>query len=119
MKVGDKVYVICNDRRTWENNKICTISKVGKMYFELDEVGPWYKFCVDSSNVNYGNYSVWARGGRKGDKSADFQWYPSEEHFTKINEDASRRFFVSENLSLLTNEEIFDLYQLIKERGGK
>lgn len=119
MKVGDKVYIICYDKRTWENDKTCTISKVGKMYFEVDEVGPWYRFHVNPNNEHYGNWSMWAKGNMKGERSNDFQWYPSEEYYLKIQENTHRRWFVRENISLLTNEEIFEIYHKIKGRKGE
>lgn len=119
MKVGDKVYIVCTDRRTWENNKTCTISKIGRTYFEVDEVGSWYRFCVDPKNEHYGNWCMWARGKNKGEQSNDFYWYPSEEYYLKMKEDSSRRYFVRQNLSLLTDEEILEIYHKIKGRKGE
>lgn len=84
MKAGDKVYIICTDKRVWESGKTCTVSKAGRIYFEVEEINSWYKFCVDSKNEDYGNWSLWAKGKNKGERINDFRWYPSEECYLEI-----------------------------------
>lgn len=119
MKIGDKVYITCNDRRIWKSDKNCTISKIGNKYFEVEEVGPWYKFSIDPNNKEFKNRSIDAKGASRGKPSGSFEWYPSEEYYLEKQENISRRYFVKENISLLTDEEILGLYQKIKGRGGK
>lgn len=118
MKVGDKVYIICNDRRKWERGKTCTVSKAGRLFFEVEEISSEYKFCVDPKNKDYSNWSLFAKGKRKGEQSNYFYWFPSEEYYLKMKENQSRRYFVRQNLSLLTDEEIFEIYHKIKGREG-
>lgn len=119
MKVGDKVYIICNNKWRWEGGKTCTVSKAGRIFFEVEEISSEYKFCVDPNNNDYSNLSLFAKGKRKGEQCNDFYWFPSEEYYLKMKENQSRCYFVRQNLSLLTDEEIFEIYHKIKGRKGE
>lgn len=116
MKAGDKVYIICNNKWRWEGGRTCTVSKSGKIFFEIEEVGVEYKFCVDPKNEEYGNRSLFAKGKRKGESINDYSWYPSEKYYKELLEKRNRLRFVEKNVRLLTDEEIYDIYKKIIER---
>lgn len=119
MKVGDKVYITCDDHRQWKTGKICTVSKSGNKYFETVETGPWYKFVIDPAMEHCKNRSIEAKGSRRGEESGQFSWYPSKEAYDKMKWTSQCYHYVINNIgALATDDEIIDLYNILKEREG-
>lgn len=113
MEVGDKVYIISSDSRSWQN-RYCTVSRVGREYFEVKET-VWEKFRIfafEESTKKIGNQGV-----RTKDKyDSTLYWYPTEKAYAlKLAVDEARRQL--DKLSyLLKDDEVLDIVKELKRR---
>lgn len=113
MKVGDKVYVVADDKR----NKVdayCTVSKVGKKYFEVEEMH-WDKFMMPG--VEHPNGWANNKGIRTKDQyTSSFYWYESKEAYEFEQEVIKAKRLIASKINLLTDEEALEIAKLIEER---
>lgn len=113
MKVGDKVYIVSDDKR----NKVdayYTVSKVGKKYFEVEEMR-WDKFMMPGREHPDG----WRNN--KGVRTKDYyisqlSWYESKEAYELEQEAKEARHLVSSKVDLLIDEEVLEIVKLIERR---
>lgn len=113
MKVGDKIYIVSDDKRS-EVNAYCIVSKVGKKYFEVEEMY-WDKFMMPG--VEHPNGWANNKGIRTKDQyTSSLYWYESKEAYELEQEAKEARHLISSKVSLLTDEEVLEIAKLIEER---
>lgn len=113
MKVGDKVYIVSDDKRN-KADTYCTVSKVGKKYFEVEGMC-WDKFMMPG--VKHPNGLENNKGVRTKDHYiSSFYWHESKEAYDFEQEVIEARRIIVSKINLLTAEEALEIVEKIKER---